>query len=45
VANALLEALDLARDPGTAAACRSRAEEFSAANCTDRYLELYASLA
>jgi phosphatidylinositol alpha-mannosyltransferase len=45
VANALLEALDLTRDSGTASACRSRAEEFSAANCTNRYLDLYASLA
>jgi glycosyltransferase involved in cell wall biosynthesis len=45
LARALLEAIDLARDPATAAACRARAQEFSAARCTNRYLELYASLA
>jgi len=45
LAAALLEALDLALQPGTAAACRARAEEFSSASCTNRYLELYASLA
>jgi glycosyltransferase involved in cell wall biosynthesis len=45
LAGALLEAIELARDPATAAACRARAEEFSAARCTNRYLELYASLA
>ena len=45
LATALLEALDLAADNGTAAACRARAEQFSRASCTNRYLELYASLA
>ncbi len=45
LAAALLGALDLAGDNGTAAACRARAEDFSAARCTDRYLDLYASLA
>jgi len=45
LARALLEALDLAGDPATAAACRARAEDFSTARCTNRYLELYASLA
>jgi glycosyltransferase involved in cell wall biosynthesis len=45
LAAALLAALDLAADPGTAAACRARAEEFSAARCTTRYLDLYTSLA
>ena len=45
LAHELLEAIELARDPATAAACRARAEEFSAARCTNRYLELYASLA
>jgi glycosyltransferase involved in cell wall biosynthesis len=44
LAGALLEALDLAADPGTAAACRARAEQFSRARCANRYLELYASL-
>ena len=45
LAPALLEALELAADPATAAACRARAEEFSAGRCANRYLELYASLA
>jgi phosphatidylinositol alpha-mannosyltransferase len=44
LAHALLDALDLAADPATAAACRARAEEFSSARCANRYLELYASL-
>ena len=44
LAQALLEALDLAEDPGTAAACRARAEEFSTDRCTERYLALYAEL-
>jgi glycosyltransferase involved in cell wall biosynthesis len=45
LAAALLEALDLAADPGTAAACRARADEFSSARCADRYLQLYAEVA
>jgi glycosyltransferase involved in cell wall biosynthesis len=44
LATALLEALDLAADPATAGACRSRAEEFSSARCADRYLGLYERL-
>lgn len=44
VAQALLEALELAAEPGTAAACRARAEEFSSDRCTERYLALYAEL-
>jgi glycosyltransferase involved in cell wall biosynthesis len=44
LAQALLDALDLAADPATATACRARAEEFSSAQCANRYLELYASL-
>jgi glycosyltransferase involved in cell wall biosynthesis len=39
---ALLETLELAGSPGTAAACRARAEDFSTDRCTERYLELYA---
>jgi phosphatidylinositol alpha-mannosyltransferase len=44
LAQALLEALDLAADPSTPKACRARAEEFSRARCANRYLDLYASL-
>jgi glycosyltransferase involved in cell wall biosynthesis len=44
LAAALLEALDLATEPATAAACRARAQDFSSACCADRYLELYARL-
>jgi phosphatidylinositol alpha-mannosyltransferase len=44
LADVLLEAFELATEPGTAAACRARAEEFSAARCADRYLELYKRL-
>jgi glycosyltransferase involved in cell wall biosynthesis len=45
LATALLEAIDLAGDPATPAACRARAEEFSAERCATAYLDLYASLA
>ena len=45
LARAILDALGLSADPGTAAACRARAEEFSSERCASRYLELYASLA
>jgi glycosyltransferase involved in cell wall biosynthesis len=45
LARALLEGFELASDPSTAAACRSRAEHFSAERCGTAYLELYASLA
>jgi glycosyltransferase involved in cell wall biosynthesis len=41
LATALLEALELKALPGTAGACRARAEEFSWANTTRSYVELY----
>lgn len=41
---ALREALELTHRPGTAAACRARAELFSSERCTARYLELYRTL-
>ena len=44
LAAALLEALELAADPATAAACRARAAEFSTDRCTERYVELYREL-
>jgi glycosyltransferase involved in cell wall biosynthesis len=44
VARALLEALELAEDPGTAAACRARAERLSSGACADAYRALYTSL-
>jgi glycosyltransferase involved in cell wall biosynthesis len=44
LARALLEALDLAADPATAAACRARAENFSSERCTERYEALYREL-
>jgi glycosyltransferase involved in cell wall biosynthesis len=44
VAPALLETLDLARDPATAARCRARAEHFSVAACAERHEALYAEL-
>ena len=44
LARTLLETLDLAREPGTAAACRARAEEFSTARCAERYDALYREL-
>jgi glycosyltransferase involved in cell wall biosynthesis len=40
VAGALLAALDLAQRPGTAAACRARAERFSLAACAAAYRSL-----
>jgi glycosyltransferase involved in cell wall biosynthesis len=45
LAGALLQALELARDPETAAACRARAAEFSAQSCAAAYEALYRSLA
>ena len=45
LARALLEALELARDPQTAAACRARAEEFSWERTTEAYLGLYEEVA
>lgn len=44
LARALLEALDLAAHPATAAACRARAELFSTERTTDAYVELYREL-
>jgi len=44
VARALLEALELSRDPACAAACRARAEEFSIDRCVDAYAALYREL-
>jgi glycosyltransferase involved in cell wall biosynthesis len=44
LAAALLEAIELARDPATAVACRSRAEVFSAERCAERHEALYAEL-
>ena len=44
LAAALLETIELARDPATAAACRTRAEAFSAARCAERHEALYCEL-
>jgi glycosyltransferase involved in cell wall biosynthesis len=44
LARALLEALELAGDAGTAPACRARAEELSLARCVEAHLALYAEL-
>jgi glycosyltransferase involved in cell wall biosynthesis len=44
LAGALLEAIELASDPGTAPACRARAEAFSTDRCTDSYVALYERL-
>jgi glycosyltransferase involved in cell wall biosynthesis len=44
LATALLEALELAKDPTTAAACRARAQDFSTDRCTERYEALYREL-
>lgn len=44
LASALLETLDLARDPATAGACRARAEELSAQRAVDAYEALYREL-
>jgi glycosyltransferase involved in cell wall biosynthesis len=44
LAGALLEALELAADPATAAACRARAEDFSVARCAERHEALYREL-
>lgn len=45
LADALTRTLETTGSPGTAAACRARAEEFSIDRCTDRYLALYRELA
>jgi glycosyltransferase involved in cell wall biosynthesis len=44
LARALLEALDLAQDAGTRAACRARAEELSLEHCVEAHLALYREL-
>ena len=44
LAQTLLECLALAHEQTTAAACRSRAQQFSAELCTERYLALYREL-
>ncbi|WP_205698124.1 glycosyltransferase family 4 protein [Conexibacter sp. SYSU D00693] len=44
VARALLEALELARDPATAVACRRRAERWGTERCADAYEALYREL-
>jgi glycosyltransferase involved in cell wall biosynthesis len=43
-ARALLEGFELAADPSAAAACRERAQAFSAERCTDAYVALYEEL-
>ena len=44
LADTLLDALELVSDPGTAAACRRRAETFSLERCVDAHLALYEEL-
>lgn len=44
LAEALLETFTLTDDPGTDAACRARATEFSVDRCVERYLALYREL-
>jgi glycosyltransferase involved in cell wall biosynthesis len=44
LADAILEALELAGDPATPAACRERAEDFSRERAVRAYEELYAEL-
>jgi phosphatidylinositol alpha-mannosyltransferase len=44
LASSLLEALELARDPGTADACRARAAEYSREHSTAAYERLYREL-
>lgn len=44
LARALLEATDLAGDPGTRETCRARALELSTERCTSAYEDLYRSL-
>jgi glycosyltransferase involved in cell wall biosynthesis len=45
LAEAISRTFDTANLPVTATRCRARAEDFSIARCTDRYLELYRELA
>jgi FkbM family methyltransferase len=44
LARALVDAIDLCRDPRTAARCRKRAEQFSTDVCARRYAQLYRDL-
>jgi glycosyltransferase involved in cell wall biosynthesis len=44
LAQALLEAIAMARDDGTATACRARAEEFSTDRATEGYEAVYAEV-
>jgi phosphatidylinositol alpha-mannosyltransferase len=44
LAAALLACFELAQDPGTRAACRARAEDFSQRRTVTAYEELYAEL-
>jgi len=44
LAAALLEAFELAEDPGTGAACRRRAKDFSTDRCAQSYEALYREL-
>jgi glycosyltransferase involved in cell wall biosynthesis len=44
LAAALLSGLELVQAPGTAEACRRRAEELSIDRCVEAHLELYAEL-
>jgi glycosyltransferase involved in cell wall biosynthesis len=44
LAHALLQAIELSRDPETAIRCRARAQELSVQRCTDSYLDLYRRL-
>jgi glycosyltransferase involved in cell wall biosynthesis len=44
LAAALLETIELAGAPGTAAACRAHAERYSQDACSERYLGLYEEL-
>jgi glycosyltransferase involved in cell wall biosynthesis len=44
LAEALLEALELAENPDTSAACRAHASRYSVERCTTAYLDLYAQL-
>jgi glycosyltransferase involved in cell wall biosynthesis len=44
LADALLEAFELAQDPGCREACRHRAEQFSIDRCVEEHLRLYREL-
>lgn len=44
LAGALLQALELAEDTATVAACRARGEDFSIDRCVERYVALYSEV-